>query len=130
MSSAYGGKNWNSGRTGMNTAGTWGRRGFSVIALKDGTFQLLKYVVGQRETVERQIHRDTEMACRLGTMFVTPLQRWIDVTADCTFESRPVSGFDKHIIVVAHEGRTVTTSENEYSLEDGKVFKKKVYYDE
>ena len=81
-------------------AKTYGKRGFTVIDLDNGTFQLMTYIVGNKPTVRREVVEDLETAQMKGRDYLTPIERWIDVTAECKYEQVELYGLNNFVVVI------------------------------
>ena len=111
-------------------AKTYGRRGFTVIELEDGTFQFMTYIVGHKPSVRRELVDDLETAQVKGHAYLTPIERWVDVTSECKYEQVELYGLNNFVVVITHKGKRVNPLPGgDYHLEDGKIFNKKKYYD-
>lgn len=108
-------------------AKTYGRRGFTVVELEDGTFKGMQYIVGKKDTVKRARHCSMQSAIDAGVSYLTPIERWVDITGDCTFGL--VSIGTGRVIAVKYNGEVISIEDDMYTMDDGKIFKKKKYYD-
>jgi hypothetical protein len=100
-----------------------------VIELEDGTFQGMQYIVGKRESVERVRHCSMEGAIEAGKAYLTPMERWVDVTDECKLSPVSVTDYTSPLIMLLYNGCTIHPGKDrDFMLEDGKVFKKKKYY--
>jgi len=109
---------------------TYGKRGFSVIDMENGEFQLLTYIVGHPGTANRGEYGSKEHAVAHGYGYITPVPRWVDVTDECTFAEVSVTDYTSPLVMVLWKGCTIhPKASKEFKVENNRVYKKQTYYD-